>query len=94
MLLPWVVWEGLLSSPENSGVGIEEPVGNGSNGAFMWHLSVSPKILAKDPHSFGCYINHQFPVLLLSRAAQNPGKPMLSNLYLWGEPTLSTLPEG
>lgn len=39
MLLPWVAWEGLLSSPENSGVGIEEPVGNGSNGAFMWQLS-------------------------------------------------------
>lgn len=76
MLLPWDVWEGPFSSPENSGVGLEESVGNRSSVAFIWHLSVSTKILARDPHSSGCYVNHRFPMLILSGAAQNAGKPI------------------
>lgn len=67
---------------------------NGSNEAFMWHLSVSPKILARDPHSFAYHTNHQFPMLLLSWAAQNPCKPVKFNLHLWREATLSPLTDG
>lgn len=34
---------------------------NGSNRAFMWHLSVSPKTLARDPLSFACHTNQMLP---------------------------------
>lgn len=43
---------------ENLGEGTEEHMRNGSTEAFMGHLSVFPKILARDLHSFGCYSRH------------------------------------
>lgn len=92
MLLPWDMWEGPRSSPENSGVGIEEPAGNGSNGAFMWHLS-HPKSWQEihTPLAATSTTNSQCSSFLgLLKIQAN----LCCLVYIWRGSTLSTLPEG